>query len=117
MGIGASIFLLAAGAILSWGVEADPEGVNVGTIGAILMVVGGLGLLMSLLLFEDWRPWGRRRDYVDDEPVVRRRDVYIDDEPYVRQSVVEEEPVVRRSVVEQDPVVRRRVVSSRRVTY
>ncbi len=116
MGIGASIFLLAAGAILSWGVETDPEGINVGTIGAILMVVGVLGLLMSLLLFEDWRPWGRR-DYVDDQRAVRRRDVYIDDEPYVRQTVVEDEPVVRRSVVEQDPVVRRRVISNRRVTY
>lgn len=64
MGIGVSIFLLAAGAILNWGVTADVEGVDLNVVGVILMVVGGFGLLLSLLWWSDWAPW-TRRDRVD----------------------------------------------------
>jgi len=49
MGIGVSLFLLAVGAILAFAVEVDTEGVNMDTIGLILMAVGGLGFLFSLL--------------------------------------------------------------------
>ena len=48
MGIGTSIFLIAIGAILRWGVSDAIEGVNLATIGLILMVVGVIGLLISL---------------------------------------------------------------------
>jgi hypothetical protein len=48
MGIGTSIFLIAIGAIMKWGVADAIEGVNLGTIGVILMVVGVIGLLISL---------------------------------------------------------------------
>lgn len=66
MGIGVSIFLLAAGAILNWGVTADVEGVDLNVIGVILMVVGGFGLLLSLLWWTDWAPWRTRSERVDD---------------------------------------------------
>ena len=48
MGIGTSIFLIAIGAIMKWGVSDAIEGVNLATIGLILMVVGVIGLLISL---------------------------------------------------------------------
>ena len=49
MGIGTSIFLIAVGAILKYAVTAHVSGVNVNTVGVILMVVGVVGLLLSLL--------------------------------------------------------------------
>jgi hypothetical protein len=52
MGIGVSVFLLALGGILAWGVNVDnAEGFNVNTIGMILMVVGAIGLIVSLAIF------------------------------------------------------------------
>ena len=60
MGIGISVFFLAVGAVLTWGVDVQStSGVNVDTIGVILMVVGAIGLAVSLALFG-----GRRRDTV-----------------------------------------------------
>ena len=51
MGIGVSIFLIAVGAILSFAVNAEAEGFNINTVGLILMVVGAIGLLVSMLVF------------------------------------------------------------------
>ncbi len=51
MGIGASIFLLAVGAILAFAVDAQVAGVDLEVIGWILMGAGVLGLLMTLLVF------------------------------------------------------------------
>ena len=64
MGIGVSIFLLAVGAILAFAVDVTQEGVNLDTIGVILMVIGGIGLLASVLFWSDWGPRGRREDRV-----------------------------------------------------
>jgi hypothetical protein len=44
------ILLVAAGAVLFWGVDRTVSGVEVSTIGLILMAVGGVGILASLLL-------------------------------------------------------------------
>ena len=48
MGIGTSIFLIAVGAILRWGVDDAINGVRLDTIGLILLLVGVLGLIISL---------------------------------------------------------------------
>ena len=48
MGIGTSIFLIALGAILYFAVNADISGLEISTIGLILMIVGILGLIISL---------------------------------------------------------------------
>ncbi|MGA7097760.1 MAG: hypothetical protein WB245_09360 [Acidimicrobiia bacterium] len=48
-GIGVSLLLIAVGAILTWAVSVDAEGFNINTIGLILLVVGVVGLLISLL--------------------------------------------------------------------
>jgi hypothetical protein len=65
MGIGVSIFLLAVGAILTFAVEAEVGGIDLDTVGIILMVVGGLGLLVTLLI------WGPRDRAATRERVVR----------------------------------------------
>ena len=60
MGIGISIFLIAVGAVLAFAVNVTAEGVNLDTVGVILMVVGSIGLLASLLFWSDWAPARRR---------------------------------------------------------
>ena len=63
MGIGTSIFLIAVGAILRYAVDVTVEGVEIDTIGLILMVVGIIGLVISLAIIfmsSDDRP--RRPD-------------------------------------------------------
>jgi amino acid transporter len=54
MGIGTSIFLIAVGAILRFAVTADISGLELSTVGVILMVVGVLGLLLSILTMTLW---------------------------------------------------------------
>jgi len=53
MGIGTSIFLIALGAILYFAVNADVSGLEISTVGLILMVCGVLGLLITLFLMRD----------------------------------------------------------------
>lgn len=48
MSIGASLFLLAVGAILRYAVTASVSGIDVQTVGLILMVVGIIGLVLSI---------------------------------------------------------------------
>ena len=50
MGIGTSLLLIAVGAILKFAVTASVSGLELATIGVILMVVGVIGLLISLFL-------------------------------------------------------------------
>ena len=72
MGIGVSILLIAVGAILIWGVTGEVSGFDVDAIGVILLVVGALGLLLSMIFWSSWGGPGywtsRRRAYVDEGP-------------------------------------------------
>ena len=47
MGLGASLFLIAGGAILVWGVNATVAGLDVDAIGVILIVIGIIGLKLT----------------------------------------------------------------------
>jgi hypothetical protein len=59
MTIGVALLLLAVGAILRFAVATvATHGIDLHTIGDILMVVGALGLFLSLVL---WGPWSRGR--------------------------------------------------------
>ncbi len=49
-GIGGSLFLVAIGAILYWAVSVEAEGFNLNTIGLILMIVGVVGLILTLIM-------------------------------------------------------------------
>ena len=75
MGIGASLFLIAVGAICYWALEFDIAGIDESAIGVILMVIGGLGLILSLLFWSNFSPARRRETVVRDRDVVRERDV------------------------------------------
>lgn len=73
MGIGVSIFLIAAGAILAFAVDMPRNGLDLGVVGVILMLLGGVGLLAAMILWNDWQPARRREvDFYDglDEPDV-----------------------------------------------
>ena len=71
MGLGVGLLLIAVGAILVWGVTSDIGGVNEDAIGWILMIVGAVGVLLSLAFWSSWGGpgyFGRRREtYVEDE--------------------------------------------------
>ena len=54
MGIGTSIFLIAVGAILYFAVTASVSGVELETVGLILMIVGAAGLVISLVFASTW---------------------------------------------------------------
>lgn len=68
MTIGASIFIVAVGAILRYAVEDRISGIELATVGLILMVAGVVGLVagMALLL--------SARDRADRDPYARDRD-------------------------------------------
>ena len=70
MGIGVSLILIAVGAILIWAVNADVSGIELTTIGWILLIIGIAGVLISLIFWSSWGGvGGRRRDVVyDDRP-------------------------------------------------
>jgi Domain of unknown function (DUF6458) len=70
MSIGSSIFLIAIGAILYFAVNADVSGIEISTIGLILMACGALGLLISLFFL------GSLRRHPADRTIVRERDPY-----------------------------------------
>ena len=105
MGIGVSLFLLAVGSILAFAVDVSAEGINLGMVGVILIVLGLVGLLASLVFWEDWTPRRRAAAYDDDRVVVRRR-------PRVIEVDDRDDGVI--DVVEDRPVVERRRVTSRR---
>lgn len=84
MRIGASLFLIAVGAILKFAVSDGVDGVDLGTVGLILMAVGVVGLLISVVLMST----RRRTDVVQQGPAYvgadgvpvssRRRTTYVE---------------------------------------
>jgi hypothetical protein len=55
MGLGASFFLITVGLILWLAVNAQVQGIDINLVGLILVIVGGIGLLLSLIF---WSTWG-----------------------------------------------------------
>jgi Domain of unknown function (DUF6458) len=74
MGIGTSIFLIAVGAILKFAVTAHVSGVSLATVGTILIIVGIVGLVISLFMLAAWRDRGTpplaRDRYVERDRVI-----------------------------------------------
>jgi hypothetical protein len=106
MSTGTCITLIAVGAILRFAITSSgsSHGLNVHTVGVILILVGVLGLVLSLVVWGPLNPARRRRGqpvgYQDGLPLVEERRVYQD------QPVVEERNVYR----DQAPVVEERRV-------
>jgi len=65
MGLGVSLILIAVGAILTFAVNATVSGLDINTVGWILMIVGAVGFVVSLMFWSSWGgpgAWsGRRR--------------------------------------------------------
>jgi len=62
VGISLSILLVAVGAVLTWAVSAEVSGVDITAVGVILMIVGALGLVLSLVFWSSWGGFGGARD-------------------------------------------------------
>ena len=88
MGVAVSILLIATGAVLTWGVTAEAEGLDINAIGVILLIVGILGLVVSMIFWSTWGGFHRRSVYVEGGPVRRRTVVPRE------TTVVEEDEVV-----------------------
>jgi hypothetical protein len=73
MGIGTSIFLLAVGAILTYAVDVQTQGIDLNVVGVILMIVGGLGILLSMIFWNSWGGFGGREVIIEGEAPRRRR--------------------------------------------
>lgn len=65
MGTAVSLLLIAAGAIMTWAVTTTATGFSIHTAGIILMVVGAVGLVLSIIFWSSWGGFGAaagRRD-------------------------------------------------------
>jgi len=58
--LGFSLFLMALGAVLTWGVTATVSGLDLDAIGVILMIVGLCGIMLAMLFWTSWAPFNRR---------------------------------------------------------
>lgn len=75
MSIGVSVFLAAVGAILRFAVTVSPnqQGFNIHTVGIILMIAGGVGVLLSTLFWNS-SPFGSRNQSVSRREQTTTRD-------------------------------------------
>lgn len=63
-----SLMLIAVGAILAWAVSYTVVGIDIKIVGAILMIVGVVGLLLSTLFWASFAPFGRAPERRDQTP-------------------------------------------------
>jgi len=92
MGIGVSLVLIAVGAVLAFAVNVPASGIDIDTVGVILMAVGFGVLVYSLIWWSDYMPW--RRDHT----VIHERYV----EPPARTEVADRAVKREREVIEYE---------------
>ena len=93
MGFFIGLILVAAGAILAWGVTGQASGIDLDAVGAILILVGLIAVLLDVALWSSWGPGlARRRRYVADGPAPL----------YEERRYVEARPARRVTTVEED---------------
>jgi beta-lactamase regulating signal transducer with metallopeptidase domain len=70
MPLGTSIFLIAVCAVLRYAVTATTSGINIHTVGTILIIVGIVGLVLSVIYMLSWAPrrGARRERIVERDP-------------------------------------------------
>ena len=95
MGIGVSIFLIAVGAVLAFAVNVPASGIDIDTVGVILMAVGFGVLLYTLIWWSDYMPWRRDRTVI--------RETQVEPHSHYVPPAVDEGRVVRheREVIER----------------
>ncbi|MDO9486353.1 MAG: hypothetical protein Q7K25_09875 [Actinomycetota bacterium] len=69
MGMAVSLLLIAVGAIMRFAVTADASGFNIGTAGVVLMIVGGIGLVLSIIFWSSWGGFHRGDTVAVAQPV------------------------------------------------
>jgi hypothetical protein len=80
-GTGASIFVIAVGAILRYATNIHVQGISLDTVGLILMIAGAAALVLSLFEFFVLSDRARRREVLFDDrrevapPVEERREL------------------------------------------
>jgi membrane protein implicated in regulation of membrane protease activity len=74
MGIGTSLTLLAIGAILRYAITVSVHGILLPTVGLILMIIGFVGLVISLAYM--FAPARTRREDFDRQATVEHRGYY-----------------------------------------
>ena len=99
MSIGVGIFLMVLGAILAFAVEATTPGINVHTLGIILLLTGLIAVMYSLLFWSNLSPLGRRSTVARRRTVVEERPVQVVEERPIE--VIEERPI---EVIEERPL-------------
>jgi hypothetical protein len=72
MGISVSLLLAAAGAALIWAVNASVSGVNIHTVGVILLIVGVVGFATSLFFWSSWGGFSASGTTVAPDRIVER---------------------------------------------
>ena len=65
--IGTSIVLIAVGAMLKYAVTAETDFIDLQTAGVVLMLVGILGLILSLIYTFMWSPQAQAKARRDDD--------------------------------------------------
>lgn len=84
MGIVPSLIVVAAGAILSFAVHVNnSHGFDLNTIGIILMIVGGIGFLVSCVFWSTWGGLHRTASPIDGTASTTRRETVIRDREVV----------------------------------
>lgn len=68
MGIALSLILIAVGAVLRFAVTADASGINLQTAGVVLMIVGAIGVVLSLIFWSSWGGFRREATVVQQVP-------------------------------------------------
>lgn len=77
MGISVSLLLAAGGAVLLWAVSASVAGVNIHTVGVIVLIVGIVGIVgfaTSLFFWSSWGGFGGRQTTAGRDRVVEHPD-------------------------------------------
>jgi hypothetical protein len=96
-GIGTSLILIATGAVLAFAVHLRSAAIDISAIGAILMVIGIIGLLLTFIMLSESFPWGRRY-YSDDVTAphehrqVETKDIVYEDDGHDRVERVRRYP-------------------------
>ncbi len=63
-----SLLVIAIGAILTWAIDYRVAGIDITAVGVILLIIGMIGLVLSLLFWASFAPFGRnRRVTIQDE--------------------------------------------------
>jgi hypothetical protein len=73
MGTAVSLLVIAAGAIMTWAVNTTASGFSIHTVGIILMVVGAVGLVLSIIFWSSWGGFGGARARRDGSRTVVER--------------------------------------------